>query len=293
MGSIIMLASTDRLVCWKLATVTALGLWLLSKHLARKNKGRQEKAKLEQMTQLSRFAELGRMSTGLFHDLISPLSAISLTLQEIETSTHPDIDGVRERLERSVMASRRMDRFITSIRQRIRSDEFREVFPANTMIDNTVGLFQYKASREGVELRVTAKQDLSIFGNATKFCQVTSNLISNAIDAYAGVEKDEKRERYVSVSLSRRKGKAIMVVEDQGSGIEPSVMPRIFEPFFTTKSRETGTGLGLWITKEIVEGEFGGSIRVKSRPGSGTRFEVIIRREKPGTQTDSSTSTVL
>ena len=71
-----------------------------------------------------------------------------------------------------------------------------------------------------------------------------------------------------------------LTIADNGSGIRSPELKRIFEPFFTTKD-SVGTGLGLWITKEII-GSFGGSVRVRSKPGHGTVFSVSLPAMEPG-----------
>jgi signal transduction histidine kinase len=238
------------------------------------------------MAELSKFADFGRISTGLFHDLMAPLSAIVMSLQEIERDTHPDLPDLRNQLERSVMASKRMDQFMTAIKKRIRSDDSRQVFKADDLVREAIGLFRYKAMREGVTASLSSPQSLEIFGNPMKFSQVIENLISNAIDAYAHPGTYARRD--IVISLKKKKARVQIRVEDWGSGIPPAVMPKIFEPFFTTKPRDTGTGLGLWITKEIVENEFRGSIRAHSTPGRGTQFNVIMERQRASSQRGST-----
>lgn len=98
--------------------------------------------------------------------------------------------------------------------------------------------------------------------------QVWTNLIDNAIDASPGGGK-------IEIATSNEPGILRVSVEDHGSGIPAEVLPRIFEPFFTTKPEGSGTGLGLEIVHRIVTQNFGGTIEVKSEPGS-TRFEVRL-----------------
>lgn len=240
-------------------------------------------AQVDRMAQLSRFAEFGRLSSGLFHDLISPLSAIGVNLQGIEGTDHPEIHAIKDQLQRAVKASKRMDTFISSIKKQVRVDELREHFSPNDIIEEAVTLFHYKAARAGIMIDFSADQELSAFGNPIKFHQILSNLISNAIDAYGPANFRRKTifsTREVTVRLKKHRDHLIITVKDEGEGIPPDVMPHIFEPFFTTKSREVSMGLGLSTTKEIVEKEFGGTIRVASRVGSGTTFTVTMPRNR-------------
>lgn len=285
-GFILLLATINELVYWQMATASALGLWLMSKHMGRIKHRKKDADQSMRMAELSKFADFGRISTGLFHDLMAPLSAIVMSLQEIERDTHPDLPDLRNQLERSVMASKRMDQFMTAIKKRIRSDDSRQAFRADDLVREAVGLFRYKAMRENVTVSLSSPQSLEMFGNPLKFSQVIENLLSNAIDAYANPGIYTRRD--ILISLKKKKARVQIRVEDWGSGIETLVMPKIYNPFFTTKSRDAGTGLGLWITKEIVENEFQGSIRAHSAPGQGTRFDVIMARQKRPSQRGSA-----
>jgi len=102
--------------------------------------------------------------------------------------------------------------------------------------------------------------------------QVWTNLIDNAIDASPTGGK-------IEVATSNEPGILMVSIEDHGTGIPSDVLPRIFEPFYTTKPEGSGTGLGLEIVHRIVTQNFGGTIEVKSAPGS-TRFEIRLPVEK-------------
>lgn len=98
--------------------------------------------------------------------------------------------------------------------------------------------------------------------------QVWTNLIDNAIDASPASGK-------IEIATANEPGILMISIEDHGAGIPADALPRIFEPFFTTKPQGSGTGLGLEIVHRIVTQNFGGTIKVKSEPGS-TRFEVRL-----------------
>jgi signal transduction histidine kinase len=258
------------------------------------------RAQVEGISQLSRFAEFGRLSSGLFHDLVSPLSAIILNLQDIGGATHPDLDDIQDKLKKSVRASRRMDAFILCIKRQMRSGEFEELFSANEMIEDAIGLFHYKALRAHVDLSFRAEHSLPMFGNPLRFHQIVANLISNGIDSYEFaplLRHGRAIDKRVRVSLERDKGMTIATVRDYGAGMSPDTLSKIFEPFFTTKSRDIAMGIGLSTTKEIIERDFGGTIEVKSSLGKGTIFTVKLPTRRHAKTTKPSgaypTSTTL
>jgi signal transduction histidine kinase len=108
-------------------------------------------------------------------------------------------------------------------------------------------------------------------GSPTALSQVLLNLLVNALEA---LPEGGDRRSAVTVRLHRDGEAAVVEVEDTGPGIAPQVLERVFDPFFTTKE-DGGTGLGLAISKRIVD-EIGGSIRVTSHPGAGSRFTVRL-----------------
>jgi signal transduction histidine kinase len=107
--------------------------------------------------------------------------------------------------------------------------------------------------------------------------QVLINLVSNAAEAMDGAGTVTLRARAARAALGGRETDAVVLeVIDTGKGIPPEVEKRLFDPFFSTK--ETGTGLGLPIAARIVE-RHGGMLQYQTRPGHGTTFGVVLRRE--------------
>jgi len=115
----------------------------------------------------------------------------------------------------------------------------------------------------------------SITCSPSQVNQVFLNLVTNAAQAMEG-------DRRVITLTTRREGEAAVAIEvaDTGKGIPPDVLPRIFDPFFTTKEVGKGTGLGLSVAYKIVQ-QHGGRIDVKSNPGQGTVFTVVLPLKPP------------
>jgi len=100
------------------------------------------------------------------------------------------------------------------------------------------------------------------------------------VNASHALEYGSPDEDYIRVGTMSVGENVLIYIEDTGVGIEPGFIGRIFEPFFTTKERGQGTGLGLSISRDILR-SLGGDIRVYSRPGEGTRFEVLLPVRSP------------
>ncbi len=236
-------------------------------------------AELEKLSQLYRFVEFGRLSSGIFHDLLNPLSAISMSVEGLEAEGKSEASAyARECIDRAIKASKRMEAFIQTARKQLDSSERVQEFSADAEVSDAVDLLLHKSRVRGVDIAFDERQRAVIRGNPVKLFQIAVNLISNAIDSYDGVE--EGRRKTVEVRLTRSSDSAVLSVSDFGSGIKPEIARQVFEPFFTTKDsrkrNDSGLGLGLSTTKEHVEKGFGGSIEMRPNAGNGTVFTVRI-----------------
>ncbi|MBI2099900.1 MAG: HAMP domain-containing histidine kinase [Candidatus Vogelbacteria bacterium] len=219
----------------------------------------------EKMAQLYRFAEFGRLSSGLFHDLINPLTAVSLNMKRVR--------GGNLNVDRAVRAAKKMENMVIAVRKQFVREEQNVIFSLGMEIDDAVRMLAHRAQKSKVAVKFSKEKDVEFYGDAVKFNQVVMNLIANAIDSYM-LQTGGLRE--VSVLLRRSGKMAEIIVSDYGSGISKENLRKIFDPFFTTKGHERGTGIGLSIVKRIVEKDFGGSIEVVSKEGKGSKFTVKL-----------------
>lgn len=229
---------------------------------------------MERVSELYRFAEFGKLSSGIFHDLMNPLHAVIGSIGQLEAK-QGDMVIVKDSLEKAVRASRRMGDFLGTIKKQIKPTDLEEIFSLNRELREAVDVLQYKAREAKVSLFLRDPKELMTFGNPLKFHQIATNLISNAIDAYDGVLESENRT--VRISLLKRDADTVLKVTDHGAGISPDFMEKMFDPFETTKPAGKGMGLGLATTKKMVEKDFSGTLSVVSTPGQGSSFSVTLK----------------
>jgi signal transduction histidine kinase len=222
------------------------------------------------VAQLDRFAEFGRISSGLFHDLMNPLNVVIANISQLERSPE-NLPAMHNYLVKAVTTSKRMADLLSTIKKQFRTDMLDQQFSLNQEIEEALDILQYQAREAHVSFDVRMTKDISTFGNPLRFHQVALNLMANAIDAYAAMER---KHSTVIINLEKEKGTIIFSVTDVGRGIDKTITEKIFDPFFTTK--KTGFGLGLSTTKDIVEKTFKGTISVKTKKGSGTTFIVVF-----------------
>jgi signal transduction histidine kinase len=153
-------------------------------------------------------------------------------------------------------------------------------FKPATVVHEVSSFYAARAAILGVTLTVNAATDREVLGSAGELRQILSNLLANSLDACTkGASIRIETHSAVDPRNPSRAGVRITIA-DTGTGIAPQHLKSIFEPFFTTKL-DTGTGLGLWVSRELVE-KHGGSLRVRSstvNPRCGTVFSIFLPQQ--------------
>jgi len=220
---------------------------------------------------------LERLSASIAHEIRNPITAAKSLVQQMgeDPVSHDNVEyakvalGELERVERSISHLLRYAR-----EEEMRDDEIRMV----DVLESAIETFRDRAAREKVEIVRSFDCDGTLRGDAEMLRRVAINLIGNAMDALAESTVETPR---IEVALGENlAGSHVWVrVGDNGDGIDPEVRDRIFNPFYTSK--EHGTGLGLPITKKLVEAH-GGEIELQSTRGMGAEFILTF----PKTRTD-------
>jgi signal transduction histidine kinase len=112
-----------------------------------------------------------------------------------------------------------------------------------------------------IDIVVSGDRDVTVNGYANEYAQVMLNLISNARDVL--LERKVRQPR-ISITISRIDSHSLVMLSDNGGGISDEVMPKIFDPYFTTKDKSQGTGIGLYMSKIIIEQNMGGTLSARN-----------------------------
>lgn len=234
-----------------------------------------QKLQMEKIGQLYRFAEFGRISSGIFHDLINPLTAISLNLELI--AKEPHYQETSEKISQAVSAAKRMEKLIISVKKQIKQEERYQQFSLNQEIKGMLALISHRASTLKTIIRFRYQEEIEIFGDPLKFSQIILNLVSNALDSLA--ESEQKDKKIIIKLHHKNKENIALIVKDNGPGIKSEILTKIFEAFFSTKNKQ-GLGLGLSSIKHLIEKDFKGKIEAKNLPEGGCAFTVSIPDNK-------------
>lgn len=241
----------------------------LEVNLERRTRAWKE-AELAHSVELARFAEFGKLSAGLFHDLISPLTNISLSLQNLEKETNglPAHRQAKTFIDTALRSAHRLQAHISRARKHMKVEHHKRSFRVEDELKDIIKVLEYQARERAVQVELAISLPIILYGNPIKFYQLSSNLIVNSLEAYRH-QTNNKPWRIIISARETENGYEVSF-SDNASGMSPDVTDKIFVPFFTTK--DSGVGLGLSIVKEIAEGHFGGTVRCESTLGVGTTF---------------------
>ena len=225
-----------------------------------------------EMAQREKMVAIGQMATGIAHEIGNPLASISSVAQYLVRKI-----TVHEHKEHLLVIQYHVSR-ISNILKRMLSlsrpatGEYRWT-DINKLIDNTLSLINFDKRARSVTIKSVANPDLpAVWLNPQHFEQVFLNIFINALDAINA--KQNEQEHVLEITRELRGGAIEIRTRDTGIGMSPEVRKRAFESFFTTKEVGKGTGLGLFISQNLVA-EVDGTISLESELGKGTT--VIIR----------------
>lgn len=222
------------------------------------------------LTELERLAAAGQLAAQFAHEVGTPLNLISGHVQLLLAGPARDDGPERTRLETISAQIERIERIVRGMLDRTRAEAV-ELVPLdlNALLRRIFDATAPTLEASGVRLTPSLDEDLPhIKGDADRLQQVFINLFNNALDAMSGggqLRVETARDaRLVRVDLS-----------DTGTGMTEEVRARVFDPLYTTKERGRGTGLGLFVVRQVVH-EHGGHIEVESAPGRGARFRLTF-----------------
>jgi PAS domain S-box-containing protein len=234
----------------------------------------QEKKTEHALRTTERLASVGRMAATVAHEINNPLEAVTnLVYLAKSCAVREDLQKYLDTIEEELDRISHLTRQTLGFYRETKSPTMVRVGP---ILDSLMSFFATRARNKGIEIRPEIRRDPEIYAVAGEIRQVITNLLSNSIDAVGSGGLIRVRVDAVRVNGQHSPGVRISV-GDSGPGIPASIRSKLFEPFFTTK-QDVGTGLGLWVSTNIVKRHHG-AIRVKSSTSprrSWTVFSVFL-----------------
>lgn len=227
----------------------------------------------DKLINAERLASLGKISTKIAHEINNPLTVITGYIQMELLKDHPaKLTETLNQINEKALQIKSLTRGYMNLGKSVKSKV--ELLQLGRLIHSTISSLIPLGTLRGVEIKEEYVNDEpEIQGDSFKLEQVFRNLILNAVDAISSVSK---KAILIGTKLSKD-GKFVEAsVSDTGIGIKSENLEKIFEDYYTTKDEGNGTGLGLPISKEIIESVHGGKLVVESVSGKGTTFQVTL-----------------
>jgi C4-dicarboxylate-specific signal transduction histidine kinase len=223
----------------------------------------------------NRLAAMGEMINNIAHQWRKPLNTLGLTIQQLLLSyDHGDLDRgtLEESIQKSMGLIRHMSQTIDDFKNYFKPDKEKVQFNVPEVIARALLLLEENCSSQEVRIQVISNDECCIYGYPNELLQVLINILINAIDAL--VEKAVIHPE-ITITIGREKERAVISIADNAGGISEEIIGQIFDPYFTTKKEGKGTGIGLYLSKTIIEKSMGGSLTAQNIRG-GAQFRIEI-----------------
>ena len=223
----------------------------------------------------SRQAAMGEMIGNIAHQWRQPLNSLGLIVQQLLLFFDQG-EFNRDYLKKSVFQSmeliRHMSQTIDDFRNYFRPDKEKVEFKVSEAIAETVSFIEDSFKNQHIGIEVVAKKDPVVYGYRNEFAHVILNILNNARDALTERGADNPK---VKITMCSEGERAVVTIADNAGGIPEEIMGKIFDPYFTTKGPQAGTGVGLFMSKAIIEKNMGGRLSA-CNIANGAEFRIEV-----------------
>jgi len=235
------------------------------------NRKKQEQLLIQQ----SKLAEMGEMISMIAHQWRQPLSALSTIIQNIHlrySLEKLDQDYLDKQMELSNALTDKMSKTIDDFRNFFEPNKEKKAFSIKDAIQKTIFLIDDSFKSNSIKIEYQTLDDVIMYGFESELSQVLLNILTNSKDAF--LEKDIQSPK-ILIKTKKVQTHIKMMISDNAGGINESIINKVFEPYFTTKESYNGTGLGLYMSKIIIEQNMKGQLSVKNIK-NGVEFTIYI-----------------
>ena len=220
-----------------------------------------------------KLSEIGMLSNNIFHEIKNQLAIVTLSCKYIRNSLEKNKDEkslkFADKLEKSL---KQIQELIISSNKLAREDKKVEIYNLKEACNDIINVTRDLCKTNGIRLEADLDDLIEAKIIPSKFQQVLLNMIKNSIDAIENID-----EKWIKIKLYSLKDSAVISIIDSGSGIPLAVREKIFEPYFTTKDNKKGTGLGMHISKDIIEKDLEGTLNLDTNYPN-TKFDIILKK---------------
>jgi signal transduction histidine kinase len=227
------------------------------------------------LLQQSRQAAMGEMLGNIAHQWRQPLNALGLTIQDLSLSYEYG-RFTKEYLDAGIAGAMdiifQMSQTIDDFRNFYKKDKEKGWFKVNQVVGKTTSLIEANFRERRIGMDIAIAEEMEIKGYPNEYAQVLLNILMNARDALL---ERETADPLVMVRGWMEDGRSVVTVTDNAGGIGEEIIDKIFDLYFTTKENDLGTGIGLFMSKTIIEKNMGGRLTVRNT-ADGAEFRIEV-----------------
>ena len=229
----------------------------------------------ELLIQQSKLASMGEMIGNIAHQWRQPLNALGLVIQNIQLTYMTDeLDD--EFMDKSVrkanLLTSTMSKTIDDFRNFFKPNKEISEFSLDNSIKNSLSLIGSTFDYNGIDIEYNIIEDIKVIGFANEFSQVILNILTNSKDA---LDENKVIDAKVSLEIKKSNKYGSVIIKDNAGGISENIIEKVFEPYFTTKEEGKGTGIGLYMSKIIIEKNMKGRLSVQNT-NDGVAFTISV-----------------
>ena len=235
----------------------------------------KERQKDKMIIQQSRLAALGEMIEQIAHQWRQPLNTLALVNQnlyfkyKLNSFNEEDFDKAHAQIDENLQY---MSQTIDDFRDFYKKNPQSETYNVEDVIRSCISISESMITFAKIQIIINTKENCVVSNIKSELMQVIMNIIKNAHDA---LEEHRQSNREIDFNLFTKDNQVHLSVEDNAGGIPEDIIDKIFNPYFTTKNEENGTGLGLYMSKSIIQDHMDGNIEVTNTK-EGARFTIIL-----------------
>jgi len=240
---------------------------------------KEESAKLFEkekiLIQQSKMAAMGEMIGMIAHQWRQPLNAVSAATIKLDMLSKMEVlapEELSETLTFIQEMSQKMSRTINDFMDFSKPDRKKESVDIKNVFEGIMKIIEAQFTTRSISITIDIEEGIRINAYKHELSHALMNCLSNARDAF---ENKEIANKAIRIRVYDEEENVVIEIGDNAGGIEPSILERIFEPFFTTKATDKGTGLGLYMSKKMIEEDFNGTIEVMNK-NDGALFVIKL-----------------
>lgn len=248
----------------------------LEKKVLQEIEKNREKEQL--LVQKSRLIALGEMISNISHQWRQPLSELSSILMNIKFKYKMgqlSAEGFDKKTKEAENILEFMSHTIDDFRDFYLPKKDKQIFYLYRTVESVMSIISSTLSNNNIRVEIDIDADVKLYTYKNELEQVILNIISNAKDVLIA---NNIKEPYIKITLENQEKHLVIFIEDNGGGITVVPKGKIFEPYFTTKSSKDGTGIGLYMSKIIVDKNMNGILRVRNT-NVGAKFGILLKKD--------------